>query len=448
MQDSFPDTRTRLAGAFRTRFLVMLGLALYVWLFWVCYVQNVYPLHGFMGLHYEPGPASQTGLIILLSLLPGLVMPLAVTRPSQFFAWGLYTIVYVPTLLYSTWNGQSWTANMEMDLALLTGLMTVLAASFFPCLQLPRFRISQAGFWCAFGVISLVFYAICIWAFGANLRLVSLNEIYLRRAEWEQQIRFPANYAMAWQAQVLNPLLMGYAVCSRKWLWFAVAVAGQLFFFLVGAMKAMPASAVLVLALLPIMARAGRAFAKRWVWSTVLVFGVSALVLGATRNLLTAVLTDLVLWRIFVGPGYLTSLYFDFFKDNPIANFGEVKGFNLFFASPYDEGYKKVLGYSFFSQLTDPNVNLWGDGYANAHLLGVAFESLVALGALWALDCACRSLDIRLVVLATSFQLINLTNGAIIPILLGNGFFLLILVMSLLPRAENKRPSAPPGAPT
>ncbi len=132
-----------------------------------------------------------------------------------------------------------------------------------------------------------------------------------------------------------------------------------------------------------------------------------------------------------------------------IGKYPIIKGFSFFFSSPYAFGYKQVLGYTYFGQLTDPNVNLWGDGYANMYVAGVLIESLAAMLALWLLDSVSRGLDVRLVVLACSFQLINLTNGGIFPILLGNGFLLLLLILALYPRdppsaGVEEAPDGPP----
>ncbi len=442
--------RSNLSRSLANRALILLGMALYFVFFWVCYVRNVHPLEAHMGLIYFPRPPLEIAAIVLVTLLPAFFLPLVLKRPSQFFCWGMYTIVYVPSLLYTCWHNASGLEILEINLALLAGMAILMVSTVLPTMRMPPVRVSPLTFWGAFALVTVVFYGICVWAFGASLNLVSsAAQIYIQRAVFEQQVRFPANYALAWQSQVLNPLLMAYAVYRRKPVLFLLGFVGQVFFFAVGAMKAMPASAVLILSLVPILGKTGQSFAKRWVWAIVALFGLGALVLGDTRSIVTMVLTDLVLWRVFVGPGYLTVIYFQFFQDNPVAMFGEVKGFSFFFSSPYAFGYKQVLGYTYFGQLTDPNVNLWGDGYANMYVAGVLIESLAAMLALWLLDSVSRGLDVRLVVLACSFQLINLTNGGIFPILLGNGFLLLLLILALYPRdppsaGVEEAPDGPP----
>lgn len=417
------------------RSLVLLGLMLYIALFWVCYQRNVYPIEAHMGVGYEPRPLFEIALIVCLTLLPVAILPLEVRRPSQFFCWGMYTIVYIPSLLYTAWDDSPFVQALEMDLALLGGLTILWAGSALPILRMPVLRMGSVAFWSVFAVVSAVFYAICVSALGASINFVSsMTQIYVQRAVFAEQIGFPENYALAWQSQVLNPLLMAYAVYRRNLFLFLVGFAGQIFFFGLGAMKSMPASAVLILAMVPMMQNQGRSFAIRWILSLVILFGIGAVFLTDTRNLGTAILTDLILWRVFVGPGYLTVLYFEFFRTNPVAMFGEVKGFNLFFTSPYDGGYKAALGWFYWGQLTDPNVNLWGDGFANAHLAGVLIESLIAMVALWLLDGVSEGLDIRLVVLMSSFQLICFTNGPIMPVLVGGGFLLLLLILMAFPR--------------
>src|ERR1700739_2304758 len=82
----------------KLRILLIAGIAGYIACFDWLYVPNLFPTYAYFGFDYNVPGTQYLVLAWTLSLLPGLWMPLSLSRPSQLAYWILYISVVVPSM--------------------------------------------------------------------------------------------------------------------------------------------------------------------------------------------------------------------------------------------------------------------------------------------------------------------------------------------------------------
>lgn len=401
-------------------------------------VNLIVPIWGYFGILFYPKPQVQSLVLWIFAVLPVAWLPLQLRKPSECLTWGLYVLTYVPTILYSIGYPIEFYQTLEMSFTLLVGLSILNATSRLPYLKLPRIQLSYNQFWWGLGAVSLVFYGLVVWSSGIRFQLAGATEIYDVRADFVENLKFPANYAILWQSCVINPFWMAYGVCRRKPILFILGALGQIYFYAVAAFKALPASVVLVLIVAYATSHQGQRFGKRWTALVSMgVFVPAAITLYTGITPLIQLVVGTIHWRAIIQTSFLSNLYYDYFATHPQVNFADVKGLNLFMKSPYSEGYTYAVGSEFFGHLTSnatqANVNLWADGYANMGLTGVIIESLICAAVLWAIDSASRHVSPRFVAMAVSYQILTLTNGSIITGLFSQGLAIIVVLLYFMP---------------
>src|SRR5690348_2061623 len=83
----------RLWSARKLRIFLVAGVLVFVGLFQLIYVTWLYPVFGYYGFDNSDPSWMSLAIAWLLSALPGLWMPIRLTRPSQLIYWVLYLVV-------------------------------------------------------------------------------------------------------------------------------------------------------------------------------------------------------------------------------------------------------------------------------------------------------------------------------------------------------------------
>jgi hypothetical protein len=374
-----------------------------------------------------------------LATLPGLWMPIRLTRPSQVLYWLLYLLVVVPICLVAIWSledqssGPILLAGCVVTMFALTGLVYRV-----PILPLPRLALKNYEFGVILVLLSMMFYALLVSSFGFNFRFVSFENIYTVRAEYQSTLdRAPGlvAYAISWQAWVINPFVMAMGLRWRRPSWVAVGVVAQFAIYSITGFRSMFFSAVLLLYLLWSM-RSTTAFGTRLVSTWTVVFAGAGALQYLGYALTPAALVNV---RMTALPGLLTGYYYEFFSIHPHARLGH-SIFKSFVDYPYAVEPPYLIASTYFhSRTMESNANLWADAYANFGYLGIVLCSLLLAIVLWLYDSLAFRCDKRLAALAIGLPAFALANTGLLTALLTNGIGLAMLLVYLLPPTMHKR---------
>lgn len=423
----------------RDRLLKVGGAALYVALVYVGYLQ-VHQRWAYMGFEVHAVPLWYLSASLVAAAVPALWMPMRLERPSQAGYWLVYLLAYVPSILVPPLaSGPSW-VWIELD-AVLLSCMAGLGASY---------RIAPIGFrrpvkaerkrlvWVSFILAALGLYAALVATFGLSFELPSFSEIYDVREDYTTKVAGAGAwiaYSLSWTGNVVNPFLMVMGLATRRWTYLAAGTLGQVFLFGITALKSFMMSTVLIAAIFAALRNRGRHLGNS------MLLGASGLIAAGLvefHTIGTSLISDILVRRLIMVPGLLTSLYVDFFSHNPKAFLSHsiLRGI---VPSPYDLPPPRLVGSAYFEEAS-ANANVWADGFANFGLIGVILATIIVGVVLWTYDSAAQGLDPSAAAAMFGLPALSIVNSAVLTALLTHGIGLVTLVALFAPGPLAQQP--------
>ncbi|MCK6258820.1 hypothetical protein LCY76_19820 [Fictibacillus sp. KIGAM418] len=388
----------------------------------------------YMGYVYLPVSMTQLLFAYTFAVVPALWMPVKITRPSQVVYWLLFVMVYVPAILVTV-------HTLPLPLEQILWFHASLFLSFgmlgliykVPLLSISSVKMPAACFWGFIFSLSLISYVFIFKAFGMSLSFVSLLNVYDVRSDYKeaaQQSSGLAAYLISWQANVLNPLILGYGLKKKKLWMTAAALLGQGAIFSITGYKSVFFSGALIIAILMAMYKHG----KRFGYFT-MAGAMGLIIIGwiAKAGFGSLIFSSLFVRRILITPGFLTGLYYDFFSSHEQVHLAH-SIFKSFIDYPYSLNPPYLIGsYYFHSQEMSANANIWADGFANFGFWGLFIFPLLLGFILLLYDSVSEHKDLRVACLLIGIPAFSLTNTALLTGLLTHGLGLALVIAYLIP---------------
>jgi glycosyltransferase involved in cell wall biosynthesis len=389
----------------------------------------------YMGYTYDAPPLAFVVLAWCIAIVPSFWMPLRFRRPSQVAYWLLYIVVFVPACIVPLYT-------VRLDPNILTVFSLTLFAAFgllggiywLPLLRVPRIRIPRKFFWAGIILLSVLFYALILSAYGLKPRFLSLAAIYELRATFkaaQSAGNGMLGYVVGWQSNAINPLLIAHGLISRNVGWVLLGVLGQGVIYSITGYKSALFSAALLLAVLLALHSRGKRMGLYFIWGSV------ALVLSSALLKLwwgSGAFFSIFVRRLIITPGLLTGYYFQYYLGAPkmLLSHSILRSF-VNYPTAVPPAFQISAAY-FADPSISANANLWADAYANFGFYGIfAFTFIIGL-VMWLFDSFSNHRDLRMAALLFCMSAFYLTNTALLTSLLTHGAGLALLIAYLLPR--------------
>ncbi len=438
------------------------GTLLYALSLHFVYAHLVTVQFAYLGFTYRAAPPQLTIVTIALAAVLAATLPRRPSKVSHVVLWVLFVVGVAPSVLMGAYTGYlsasealgaSATITAAFGVATLgTRLLDaredadggIAPTPFAPHPGADRRRRLPPGtaFWSICWLHSVVTYALLAATTGISLRLVALDDVYDVRAAYREgtQAHGLLGYLLSSQANVVNTALMARGMTRRNVPLIAIGVLGQLVLYSGTGFKTILFSfpAVLLVAVATHVSH-GRARAPglAYVVGPVVLMIAAALADELQGGLLW---TSLFARRFLITPGLLTSVYVDFFDENPLAVFGR-SFLRWWVDSPYDRSIALEVGqYLQPGGTVAANANLFADGFANFGHAGMIGTGVVLLAFLRFVDWAARGLPLTFASMVMLMPSITLTNTSLITAMLSHGLALGTLVLAVAPRAGWHRP--------
>jgi hypothetical protein len=299
----------------------------------------------------------------------------------------------------------------------------------FPTVRLPNVRLGLFLV-LGIGIIWFFFNAYLIAKYGLTLRWVPLDSVYNIRFAYREISNRLTDYCVNWLGNVLNIFMLTYGLRFRQY-WVAVplAVLSQLNLYGLTGYK----SLLLPLLLVPVVLRLSICFLRKLPPYLPLVgigLLVSLLALGQFRLIFIG-FAD----RIFLAPGVLTNLYYEYFSQNHLLYLSHsILGSAFHIAYPYYKNPDFLVGEIYFKTGTRANANIFADGFANFGYVGVVLIGIGLGILLWLLKCLCKRHDPRVSLALFMTSIITLLNAPFLTSFLTHGIWLTLIILFLAPK--------------
>lgn len=344
---------------------------------------------------------------------------------DYFFATTLLAVIAPLTSIY----------GLDMARPVLPVLVVVLAMYFISLITRINFisfkRVRTVKYGREFAVgISLLFVGfLVVWYFISGARFsLNFSKVYDFRGEnAELSASGLLAYTNNWTYQIFNVFLMAFSLFHRRYLWFAILLVIQIYFFAASAHKS-----VLFLPLLLV----GVWFYFRKTSSlTVLPIMFSGVIVVTLLSYFIfddLWLSSLFSRRVFYVPAKLTFVYFDFFSYNPKVLWSN-SILSFFFAYPYDVSLTHVVNRYLGSDSPGANNGFIASGYAHAGLYGVfIYAFIVGVILRFINDVTHKTLPVWLAVALSIVPLrALLISSDLFTVMLTHGFIIAIVLIFL-----------------
>jgi hypothetical protein len=425
----------------KKRGLLISGIVGFIAVYQVLYVTWLAKAYLYFGFNYVQPPWGVVLLSWVLSLLPALWSPIALTRPSQMVYWFLYFTVFVPTMFVPTYVRLSSIFDIvELMISFFFAISILGLASYLP---LPKFRndfLPKQAFWVTVALVDLGFVIWIASIFRTHLQLVSFGDIYELRSDADALMAGSrVGYAISWLAGSINPFLMAYALMNKKKLVFIAGMVGELFVYSATGNKTTVLSIGIIIFLYFLTRKDISSFATRLGWSLASGLGLIwliSLILEISNNTIINYAVGIAYMRTLGLPGLFSAEYYSFFHTHPVTHFSHVTGVNAFIHYPYAKAIGLEIAQSYMG-LFDLNFNahFWAtDGIAGFGLFGVLLMSVICAGLFWVLDFAANGHSPLFAALALVFAAVDIGNTSLFTTIVSGGMFLSVLLLLLLPK--------------
>jgi hypothetical protein len=441
--------RINIAAALRRRAQYLGVVFIYLLAVKTSYQLIVAPTYTAWGFGINAVPVGYRLASYVFAFVPALLMPRLVERPSHLMCHLQYLIIYIPCclILLDSMRPVHLPADLiQLDLAMLCGMLILIAGAYMPVPELRGALITEKTYWLFHYVLTAGLFAYLLFVFGRFGQFVSFEDVYeIRASAWdliELEGQAFSNYAQFWLGGFCLPLLAARALQRRKKGLSTVVVAGYVYLFTISGAKAFLLAPMILFVIWRIC------HAPREIRSSIMTGGCAVLL--ALPLLIPDSMTSLEnirFWyattinaRMFSVPQLALGQYFDFFSNNPTTHLGHVRIINWLATNPYREDIPYMLGYHYYGQAVGLNVGTWGqDGIAGFGLMGIALVSVIAAVFFWLLDVGARNLELSFTLVAVGYAALCFTNLSLFTTILSGGGLFILLVLLALPREQAGR---------
>ena len=396
--------RSRVPSRLGLQFAVLLFQVLIAW----TYVEYVSPLYGYMGFVSRSVSLPHVAVSIAIGSIPVIWLPLRPNTPSQLLLWVLQILVVCsscalgPLLPYrGIWETIGWACWNVACMA---------AASLFlvlPPMDLTSLRLgARTGRRVFYGSFLFVF-GFLFTKFGWPNPDIALSTAQLRRLEFRVSLEgggMIAGYLVVWLQTLFAPMAIMSGLWRRRPMFVLVGCTALLWVYMLQGTRT--SLIVIPLGFVFWFALSRGVSALGYVWGAIGILALSLATYVATNSL---DVLNLVAKRIFVVPGALGAIYFDFFAGGDPALYRDSFG-SVLSESPYPMEIPSMIGATYLgSAETNANVNVFADAFAQLWLAGLLLPVVLAL-VFWVLDSVTAHLHAPAVAGSLSLMALALAN--------------------------------------
>lgn len=407
------------------RISVIFGVAAYVSFIAWFYTYVADRFIAVQGYGIKEVEATVLGGSLVLAVLPAVLLPARGKRASALLLWILYLMHVVPSVVVFPFLADVDTSRTWVWQAFLCGsfILTIVVAS-LPVAPFKIARTSPRLFFIVVSGAAIVLLATIFLAFGIDIRMSLLTQVYEQRAEFIERIQTgPAlvGYAVVltgyWLAPVL--ILTGLRYWKRRRvsaiimvLWGGISSG---YIYSVAAYKSIALVFVVVAACWWVYHN--KAFSATTLLSYM---GGLILVFSALRYICDVGFPfDHLLRRALIVPGMNAGYTFDYFSTNSL----------VFGAHP-----PSIVSSVYYGTDGSANAGFLAAAFPRYGYLGVLATGFVAGCVLWMVDSVTRRTEFAFAAAMFLMQAYAMANSALPTVLVSYGLSLGILTALILPR--------------
>lgn len=377
--------------------------------------------------------------IAILTLLPSMLLPIMLRRPSALFLYSLMFFVYVPSVVIAL-------LNFENSVSRYIGILSSFCLGMIFCCILSRLVGADdevdkepSGFLIFINIIgSFSCIVLLFFTYRDILSFSGLDDIYLQREKGAATSLF-VGYCQVYLAYVFSPILFVYGYLYRRFMIFALASFGFLFVFMITAERTVLLLPFVLLGISFVFKRRGLVISNVYYLFFGGAFFIVLISMFFEYSSFVRELGVYFFTRTVAIPGLFVSQYYDLFSTEGFTHWSHVSVIGKLVEVPAayvsDEKWPalgKILAERVLGIQSQSNANFVAtDGVAAWGGVGVFIICSIYGFWLMILDWISKGWD-KIFVLPALFPLAFVsTNGSLFTLLTSFGGFFWILILLL-----------------
>ncbi len=385
-------------------------------------------------VYYTATPLSAWVTAFVIFLVPGVLVPTSLVRPSSFAVLLQYTLVLMPVCFVPMFRQEMPLQHCLLLAATFAiAILVLLIMNRLPRKVLPVARLRGDVYWSIFAVVYLFLNLIVILT-GPRWQLVNFADVYdVVRQQATAYTGGLYAYAFMNLAWAMNPFLLAYALARKDYRLAVFASVMEIYLYGYGGFKSMVFVPLMVIGTYFLVKRFRRPATKAiMTLSAFMIITTAAYVRNPSP--LNFAVNSLYDMRT-IGMAGQNAAGFDYFSYNyGFTYWSHIKVINKFVHYNFKQDVGNEVGLMELGISTQANTGfLAADGVAAFGLAGVIIISFVVGGYFWLVDCAASGHDSAFAVAAFSVPAFVLVNTGFFTSLLSAGTLLTVLFLQFMP---------------
>ncbi|MGC2297387.1 MAG: hypothetical protein WA476_01205 [Acidobacteriaceae bacterium] len=412
---------------------VLLSLGFAAAFCWNYMVFQVVALSSF-NIYYAPTPLSAWITAFVIFLIPALVVPTELVRPSSFAVLMQYALVLMPVCFVPMFRQEMPLQHLILLAAsFAVAILILLAMNKAPRKVLPIPRLRGDVGWPLFAALYVAFNAIVALT-GPHWQLVNFLDVYdvVRQQSIDYQDTLYA-YAYMTLAWTMNPFLIATAIARKNYWLVVIASFMEVYLYGYGGFKSMVFVPLLVIGSYFLVKRFRQPATKAMLAFLALII-ITTIGYVSNPSPLNFAINSLYETRT-IGMAGQNTAGFDYFAYNHgFTYWAHLKGVNKLVHYNFKQDVGNEVGLLEQGYNTQANTGfLATDGLSALGLAGVILISFVVGGYFWLVDCAASGHDSAFAVAAFSVPSFVLVNAGFFTSLLSTGTLLIVILLQFMP---------------
>jgi len=412
-----------------------LHLAIFLVLFFG-YEYFIVPKFGYEGYFFEPNNVNIFISLILMMIL-SLSTPIESGKPSTLFLHITLILVLIPMLVLFCAENKPWAYTFQSVAAYLVIilLLPLIQAKY---IKLPSFDYNIL----ATVLISFtVFYIAFIFAMGGwSYFNLDISKVYDFRTEAEENLGGIFGYISPLIGKVILPFSLLLSLITKRYFSVLLCILLSVIIFGLTAHKGPLFYPLFIVVIYFLLSNKNVIRNLSLVCIAVLAVSIVDILLSNIFDYyLFGWFGSLAMRRMFIVPGSINYMYYDFFSNNDFVFWSESKLTLGLLDYPYSIDTSHLIGLEYFGMYdAGANTGWLGSGYMHAGFISTLFYAFIISVVFSYIDkLATRVHDRRLVVAGIFLPIITLITSSDLPTaFLTHGLFMNLILIGFLKRLD------------
>jgi hypothetical protein len=429
------------------RAAVTLATVIYWFLFVYIYKTWASPIYSIYGLLDQS--ESNDSLIFAFFLMLGtcLALPVKIRKFSDYAAWIIFLVVYIPAATVAAMQGYK-SFNVFYLISATTFAMLCISTLphmfYWPKKQYSAHIHRRPGYIAFLMLAYTAATGMLVILFWGNMSLVGVEEVFEQRARAQgADAGALASYVASWMSYAINPYFVAVGLAApRLRSMLLIGILGQILMYSIFAGKIIFVGLFAMITLWYFAVKDNEIKVPRLVFGVVSAMLLVVVLLIATNYQPTGfslTATSQLYMRALALQGAMLGVYHDFFQTSPLTYGSHINGVNLFVTYPYQDALGFVIGKHLVGgQGFNANASfIVTDGVSSFGIIGVLMIGIIVGGIFAAVNHVVTPDRLPFAAVATLPFLMALANVSFFTsIITGGGWLLVIFIAMGSPAAK------------